>query len=301
MSISDIFAEVNNALLDLQAADYNTYSRPLKKLASALQSDELAEINEQLLSKVDLDGFLSSQGSHGGMVGSDSLDWPGDKESELGLALAIIFKSSEDPRWMLNFGHKWYYSGNKIVGDIRKVVSSVFIPFARDYKAFVSQKLGAASMRKPPLGNSKVFIVHGHDSGAKESIARFVERQGLEAVILHEQASRGMTIPEKLVAHSDVGFAVILLTPDDLGRSASDGNERPRARQNVILELGYFVGYLGRDRVCALMKGDIELPTDYVGTVYVPLDDGGAWKMDLAKEMDAAGYDIDFNKVMRGR
>lgn len=301
MTVDVVFADINNAILDLQASDYNTYERPLKKLAKALQAEELSNINDDLRASVDLEAFLAGQKRQGGMVGGDSLNWPDDKESELGLALAVIEKAAGEPRWLLNFAHHWYYSGNKLAGDLRKVISAVIIPFARDYRAYVERNVKAPAVRAAPLGNTKVFVVHGHDAGAKETIARFIEQQGLEAVVLHEKASRGMSIPEKLVAHGDVGFAVILLTPDDFGRAADDTEEKPRARQNVILELGYFVGRLGRDRVCALLKGKIDLPTDYVGTVYIPLDDAGAWRMDLAKEMDAAGYEIDFNKVMRGR
>ena len=107
-----------------------------------------------------------------------------------------------------------------------------------------------------------------------------------------------MTIPEKLIAHGGVGFAVVLLTPDDLGRAKTASEDQPRARQNVILELGYFVGLLGRDKVCALLKGGIEMPSDYVGTVYINWDAANAWKLELAKELKAAGYDIDFNQAL---
>lgn len=108
-----------------------------------------------------------------------------------------------------------------------------------------------------------------------------------------------MTIPEKLTAYSSVGFAVVLLTPDDVGRAKKDTDDKDRARQNVILELGYFVGRLGRSRVCALRKGDVEIPSDYLGVVYTELDAAGGWKQSLAQELEAAGYDIDWNKVMR--
>jgi predicted nucleotide-binding protein len=94
----------------------------------------------------------------------------------------------------------------------------------------------------------KIFIVHGHDNEAKVEVARFLERVGFEAIILHEQANRGRTIIEKVEMHSDVGFAVVLLTPDDEGGKRGNST-RPRARQNVVLELGYFIGRLGRDRV----------------------------------------------------
>jgi predicted nucleotide-binding protein len=143
----------------------------------------------------------------------------------------------------------------------------------------------------------KIFIVHGHDEAARQTVARFVEHIGFEAIVLSEQANQGRTIIEKIEAHGDVGFAVVLLTPDDLGGKAAD-SLRPRARQNVLLELGYFIAKLGRDRVCTLAKGDLELPTDFAGVVWEHLDNGGAWKQALARELKATGYSIDWNKVM---
>ena len=146
---------------------------------------------------------------------------------------------------------------------------------------------------------SKVFIVHGHDEAARESLARVVERLGVEPVILHEQASSGRTVIEKLEDFSDVSFAAILLTPDDVGAAVSEGsNLLNRARQNVVLELGYFIGKLGRKNVCALYRGDVELPSDMLGVVYVKLDEGGAWKLSLAKELIASGFSIDLNKFL---
>jgi predicted nucleotide-binding protein len=99
---------------------------------------------------------------------------------------------------------------------------------------------------------------------ARESVARFLEQIGFEAIILHEQANQGRTIIEKFEAHADVGFAVVLLTPDDEGR-AKGGEIQSRAPQNVVLELGYFIGRLGRNKVCALKRGDLEFPSDYQG------------------------------------
>lgn len=146
---------------------------------------------------------------------------------------------------------------------------------------------------------SKVFIVHGHDEAAREMVARFVERLNLQPIILHEQANRGKTIIEKLEHYSNVGFAIVLLTPDDEGRMKKDGAQlRDRARQNVIMELGYFIGLLGRSHVCALHRGSVEIPSDYVGVVFVPLDDGGGWRLQLAKELISADYDIDMNKAV---
>ncbi|RZZ88370.1 TIR domain-containing protein [Pseudoxanthomonas winnipegensis] len=144
---------------------------------------------------------------------------------------------------------------------------------------------------------SKVFIVHGRDDLAKADVARFVERLGFEAIILHEQASSGQTIIEKIEAHTNVGFAVVLYTPCDIGGFANEP-QRPRARQNVVFEHGYLIGKLGRHNVSALVKGDVEIPNDISGVVYVPLDQTGAWRVALAKELRTAGYPVDMNRAV---
>lgn len=117
--------------------------------------------------------------------------------------------------------------------------------------------------------------MHGHDPGAKYAVARFVEKIGLEAIILHEQASSGNTIIEKIEANSNVGFGIVLYTPCDLGASQEEKELlKPRARQNVVFEHGYLMGKIGRENVCALVKGDIEKPTDIAGVVYISMDEG---------------------------
>jgi predicted nucleotide-binding protein len=152
------------------------------------------------------------------------------------------------------------------------------------------------------LPNSrKVFIVHGHDDAAREALARFLAKIDLEPIILNEQVSGNRTIIEKIEEYGDdVGFAVVLLTPDDAGAAMADKDKlQPRARQNVIFELGYFIGRLGRNNVCALKKGDLEVLSDYAGVVYTAMDAAGAWKTTLAREIDSVGIEIDFNKAMR--
>ena len=147
--------------------------------------------------------------------------------------------------------------------------------------------------------SNKVFVIHGRDNGVKQTVARFLETLGLEPVILHEQANLGRTIIEKFQDHADVGFAVALLTPDDVGALKEEGaNLNPRARQNVIFEFGYFIGKLGRERVCALVKSDVEKPSDYDGVLYIPLDDSGGWKMRLIRELKTAGFEVDANKAI---
>ncbi len=150
------------------------------------------------------------------------------------------------------------------------------------------------------LSTDAVFIVHGHDEAIREKVARFVERLGLTAIILHEQPNQGRTLIEKFISHSQVAFAVVLLTPDDIGGSKTANSKEylPRARQNVVFELGYFVGLLGRDRVCALCVPTVDLPSDYVGTVYVKLDPDGAWKLSLAREMKSAGLNVSLDGVI---
>jgi predicted nucleotide-binding protein len=116
---------------------------------------------------------------------------------------------------------------------------------------------------------------------------------------LHEQPNRGGTIIEKFELHADVGFAVALLTGDDEARivSSNDAFKR-RPRQNVLFEFGYFIGKLGRNRVCALVEGDIEIPSDYQGVVYIALDQAGYWKFDLVRELKAVGFDVDANRAL---
>ncbi|CAN7450435.1 nucleotide-binding protein [Pararhizobium sp. LjRoot235] len=153
-----------------------------------------------------------------------------------------------------------------------------------------AKQVDASAMGK--LSN-RIFIVHGHDNEPKEATARYLDALGYRPVILHEAANKGRTIIQKFREEaSDVGFAIILLTPDDAMPSGIH-----RARQNVILELGFFLGQLGPHRVAAVVKGRVEVPSDFDGVVYIPFD--GGWKMSLAKELEAAGYEIDWNIVMR--
>jgi len=151
----------------------------------------------------------------------------------------------------------------------------------------------------PADPNRRIFVVHGHDEAVKEAVARFLSKLDLEPIILHEQPNAGRTIIEKFEAYADVGFAVVLLTPDDLGAPANNPkNAQPRARQNVIFELGFFLGRLGRSHVCALYKGDLELLSDYQGVLYVPIDAAGGWRLALAREIKETGMDINLNQAI---
>ncbi|HGF5123773.1 nucleotide-binding protein [Vibrio diabolicus] len=298
MMAQDIFVEINNAVLDLQNSQLQTYERPLKKLAQLLRHTDLEPYNEELTKEVDLDTFIAeSEKTGGGMPGRAQLAWPDDHKKIMGLTLLLIEKLANDPSYATNFGHHFFYSGQKLIAGIHALTGQLIIPFVRDYKNYVQSKGNTETILKSPFSR-KIFIVHGHDDGARETVARFLERIGLEAVILHEQANQGRTIIEKVVANSDVGFAIVLLTPDDEG-CVKGGTPEPRARQNVLLELGYFIGRLGRDKVCALKRGALEIPSDFAGVVWQTMDSNGGWKQALARELEAAGHSIDWNKVMR--
>lgn len=144
---------------------------------------------------------------------------------------------------------------------------------------------------------NQVFIIHGRDIGTRELIARFLESLGLEPVILQEQPDRSRTLIEKFEDYAQVDFAIALFTPDDFGGLEGD-DPQSRARQNVVFEFGYFIGKYGRERVQPLVKGNIEIPSDYSGVVNIPIDDSGGWKVPLARELKSAGFDVDANRLL---
>lgn len=156
-----------------------------------------------------------------------------------------------------------------------------------------------------PVGESDadtegpVFIVHGSRTDIAERVARMVERStGRDAVILHEQPNEGRTLIEKFEAHATAAsFAVVVLTGDDEGRKRGGDDVRPRGRQNVVLELGFFIGRLTRKRVVVLTEPDVERPSDIDGLVYVELDEGGKWKQELARDLAAAGIRVDVKRI----
>ena len=166
--------------------------------------------------------------------------------------------------------------------------------------AQIVEKEIARTMLRTNSKPRRVFIVHGRAEKERESVARFLEKLSLETVILDEQANLGRSVLKKFHDYADVGFAIVLLTGDDLGGLATQAQSefRPRARQNVIFELGYFLAKLGDERVCCLSSEGIETPSDYSGILYVPLDEHGAWKTRLARELRDVGFDIDMNKLI---
>ena len=279
-----IFKQINNAVLDLQASDLQSYKRPIKNLVRLLQEPALAQVNQQLTAGLDLNHFLEeSQKTQGSIIGSADLMWPDEPAKVLGLTYLLICKFGEEPEYLFNFGRTFYSGSSKINSNIQNVIRQMIIPFARDYKDYVMNQGNTQPQLTLPTSN-KVFIVHGHDGESRETVARFLEKMGFQAI-------------EKVEANDDVGFAVVLLTPDDMG-CAKGGEPEPRARQNVLLELGYFIGRLGRGKVCALKRGELEIPSDFAGVVWENMDNGSGWKLALARELKAAGHDVDLNKAV---
>ncbi len=162
------------------------------------------------------------------------------------------------------------------------------------YLAEMNETPTKSPIRQNKVEFKKVFIVHGHDGELKQAVARIIEKQDIEAVILSEKANKGRTIIEKFEDYSDVGGAICLFTSDDFGRAKKEHTDNSRARQNVVLETGYFMGKLGREHTVILADEGIEMPSDLSGIVYT---NTGNWQVDLLKELKAMGYIVDFNKL----
>lgn len=153
-------------------------------------------------------------------------------------------------------------------------------------------------IKKNTFIEKEVFIVHGHNDAIKNEVEMVINKLGLRSIILNVEANSGMTIIEKFEHHSNVGFAVIIFSDDDEAKSKNDVEIKTRARQNVILELGYFIAKIGRKNICALYVEGVELPSDLLGLGYTKIDASNTWKLKLAKELDVAGYKIEYKNVI---
>lgn len=156
----------------------------------------------------------------------------------------------------------------------------------------------SSSMKKEPISISHrpsvVFIIHGHDEEMKKSVQVFLSRGDLQDIVLHEQPDKNLTVIEKLIQEGAAADYVIgLLSPDDVQEDGS-----VRARQNVILEIGYFIGKLGRDKVRLLRRGNTAIPSDLQGILFENYDEAGAWRIKLAKEIQAVGVPINIDKII---
>ncbi|WP_051756733.1 TIR domain-containing protein [Kitasatospora purpeofusca] len=145
-----------------------------------------------------------------------------------------------------------------------------------------------------------IFLVHGRDHQARETVRGFLGRvTSRDVIVLDEEVGRGADILGKLLDHAQkASFAVVILTGDDEGGLAGASEVKPRARQNVILELGLFIGLLGRSRVIALYEPGVEIPSDFLGVTYVELDSNKGWRIPLAAELRAAGIEASIDRIL---
>jgi predicted nucleotide-binding protein len=174
-----------------------------------------------------------------------------------------------------------------LIDKVELIKSEVEVPVSKPVPINTSQ-----------IDTINIFIVHGHNTAVQQSVARTIEKLGLNPIILHEKPNEGKTIIEKFETHSNVGFAIILLTDDDEGKAKTEIDLKKRARQNVVLELGYFIGKLSRSKVLPLYSDGVELPSDIHGLLYTPLDKAENWKFAIVRELKAAGYSVDANKLL---
>ena len=154
---------------------------------------------------------------------------------------------------------------------------------------------------KPLSDNRKIFVVYGHDDIARTQLEALLRRWDLDPIILDQQASGGQTIIEKLEEYgADVGYAIVLATPDDEGKAKTETSYKARVRQNVVLELGMFLAKLGRERVAILLKeaNDFEKPSDIHGLVFIPFQNRvDEVSINLIRELSRQGYKIDPTRI----
>ena len=234
----------------------------------------------------DADGALSS--SHIGITPSGWADWDRDRKHRA--ILSLLASTSED-----NYSRLIDWA--RLMGDELPGVSE--LAAGTEWTSGVSETPLGEHETDTGRAEGPIFVVHGHSDVLRHEVVRVLERAtGREVVVLHEQPNQGQTILEKFESHAaSSAYAVVLLTGDDHGAAKSDDAQRPRGRQNVVFELGFFFGKLGRRRVAVLLEPNVEKPSDIDGLVYISVDPAGAWKYALARDLDAAGISVDQSRI----
>jgi predicted nucleotide-binding protein len=231
-------------------------------------------------------------------------DWPGDTHGRWSLptkfeeAKSLVYDLyrtvAEEGENGYSLASNLTYSRHGDINDAIHNFNNLFIEyFQQALQEIVNANPEIEENNVEKVKGNTVFIIHGHDNGLKTDVQLLLTRAGVNNLVLHEQADKGRTIIDKLVEESSSSnYAIALLSPDD---KLEDGSSR--ARQNVILEIGYFIGKLGKERVRLLKKGDMEIPSDLQGILYENYDSSGAWKMKLCKELIAVGIYVDIEAV----
>lgn len=265
--------------------------------------DAVAAINQQIARGKDLSGLQLANGQNLAELKEQTSKWRKYVDVLLrrlftGSALAEEFDSATQ-RTMVLGGGEFVKEARWAVEAVNRGIAVLDSVLER-LPLLESSNQPATARPAARLDGIVVFIVHGHDEARTREVADLLRKLGLGSRILREEPDQGQTVIEKFERHGNPAFAVVLLTADDIGRARMEsGAGRPRARQNVILELGYFLARLGRPSVCALRDADVEVPSDLGGVLYKDLDSAGAWRVALAKELKAAGRPCGLRAVPR--
>jgi predicted nucleotide-binding protein len=260
------------------------------------------DLSELLLLEDLLNKFHLHTGSQSEIIwinnGSQCIELLSVVDNETNLEWLNISDAQQKGKIPLPYNYLQLFRGQ--IRSMQEIIIKRSTSIAKEEKPVLNSYNKVVQNSSLSGNQQRVFIVHGHAHGMKETVARFIEQLNLKTIILHEQVNRGKTIIEKFLEYSNVDYAVILLTGDDRGgiKDSLLGEQKKRARQNVILELGFFLGKLGREKVCTLYEEGVEVPTDYSGMVFIPLDDQESWKIKLVKEFKAAGLHIDTSKII---
>ena len=196
----------------------------------------------------------------------------------------------------------WFRSSGKVVvrgraTTLQAEAKSIFSDESPQTVAAATQDTSHA-VKAPP---KRVFIVYGHDTDALDELELILRRLQIEPIILKNIPAAGDTLIEKLETLTEADFACVLLTPDDEGhRYEHSEKKQPRARQNVVLELGMVLAKLGRKRVAILIKGDnLEKPSDIAGLIYLPFQEHiEEVKNSLAADLEKSGFDIQLKDLI---
>lgn len=275
---------------------------------------------EESIPPIDLKAFYAAREHFGIEQGEARRTHWAIKDVDLGQALEVAgFISAKQslaftvPRWLMPSLYDYKKATTQVIGppklslaDLISPATVASVPPPTAIRAPVNPVSDGVNQALHPLpphdlgGGSgsqpKVFVVHGRDKALEGEVLLYLTRIGIDPVVLHEQANGGRTILEKFEEEAaGATYAIVLMTPDDFGGLVGD-KSKPRARQNVVLELGYFIGKLGKKRVCVMRLGEIEDPSDFSGVAYIGVGSND-WKRELLRELDKAGIAFDHRRA----
>ncbi|MCF8374326.1 MAG: nucleotide-binding protein [Bacteroidales bacterium] len=278
-------------ITQLQNSEYRTFRSTVAQLFSYL-SDEIKD--NPIYDKYDneREKWLNWP------IGEDSFGKQWELPAKIQDAKSLAFDiyksiSDNDMSWADNFAFGLFRKSDLSENIIN--LNSIFLKyFAQTLEEIIIANPEIEIISAKKTINKTAFIIHGHDNELKIEVQLLLKRAGVNSIVLHERTDKGRTIIDKLIDETELaGYGIALLTPDDL---IIDGNNR--ARQNVILEIGYFLGALGKARIRMIVKGHVEIPSDLQGILYEKYDASGAWKIKLLKELQAVGIYVDIQSAI---